>query len=406
MANTLLSPTIITREALRVLHANLNFIGSINRQYDKQFANEGASPSGKIGPNLTIRMPNEYTVRSGATLQVQDNTEQSQVLTVSTQKGVDMNFTAVDLTLTLDEFSARYLKPAMARLASEIESDAMNTMAKDVYQMVDNDTLPLTYLNFLQASQRLDESLAPDDGSRTATLCLNHNTKLVDALKGLFNPQQQIGDQLRKGKIAKDTANWNEIYRNSLLKTQATGTCAKVTGYSIDSAGTVTGSTITIKTGSNTFLVGDVITIATLNAVHPETKADLGYLKQFVVTANSGASATSLAISPALTPTGARQNVSAAITADQLIVKVGAGASELYTQSLLFHPDAFTFVTADLIDVSKFGAWGARSVQDGISMRIARQYDIVNDKIPARIDVLYGYKTIRPQLAVRLHSDG
>src|ERR1700716_4041233 len=100
MANTLLSPTIITKEALRLLHANLNFIGSINRQYDPQFANSGASPSGKIGPTLTIRLPNEFTVRSGATLSVQDVTEASTTLTVSTQKGVDLNFGVADLTLT------------------------------------------------------------------------------------------------------------------------------------------------------------------------------------------------------------------------------------------------------------------------------------------------------------------
>src|SRR5689334_16158506 len=101
MSNSLLSPTIITREALRILHANLNFIGSINRQYDNQFANSGASPSGKIGPTLTIRLPNQFTVRSGAVLSVQDVTEQTTTLTVSTQKGVDINFTSQDLTLTL-----------------------------------------------------------------------------------------------------------------------------------------------------------------------------------------------------------------------------------------------------------------------------------------------------------------
>jgi hypothetical protein len=184
VANSLLSPTIITREALRVLHANLNFIGSINRQYDKQFANEGASPSGKIGPTLTIRMPNQFTVRSGATLAVQDVTESSQTLTVSTQKGVDVNFTSSDLTLTLDEFSARYLKPQMARLASEIEKDALS-MYKDVYSFVDNDTAVISFLNFMQAGQKLDENLAPDDGERVALMCLTHNTKLTDALKGL-----------------------------------------------------------------------------------------------------------------------------------------------------------------------------------------------------------------------------
>jgi hypothetical protein len=145
MANTILSPTIITREALRILHANLNFIGSINRQYDKQFANEGASPSGKIGPTLTIRKPNQFTVRSGAVLAVQDVTEASTTLTVSTQKGVDTNFTVADLTLSIDEFSKRYLQPAMAVLASTIEADALS-MYKDVYNFIDNDGSVISFV--------------------------------------------------------------------------------------------------------------------------------------------------------------------------------------------------------------------------------------------------------------------
>ena len=120
MANSFLSPTIITREALRYLHANLNFIGSINKQYDKQFANSGASPSGKIGPTLTIRMPNQFTTRSGWNRSNQDITETTQTLTVSTVKGVDFTFSQADLTLAIDEFGQRYLKPAMAQLASNI----------------------------------------------------------------------------------------------------------------------------------------------------------------------------------------------------------------------------------------------------------------------------------------------
>jgi len=403
MSNSLLSPTIITKEALRVLHANLNFIGSINRQYDNQFANEGASPSGKIGPTLTIRNPNQFTVRSGAVLQVQDVTESSQTLTVSTQKGVDINFSSVELTLTLDEFSARYLKPAMARLASEIEADALN-MRKDVYNMIDNDAAVISFLNAMQAGQKLDESLAPDDGERVALLCPTHNTKLVDALKGLFNPQDGLSGNFRKGRLGR-MAGVGTFYVNTLLTQDTTGTAAKSTGYTVNGA-TQSGSTITIQTGSTTFLVGDVVTFAGSNAVHPETKSDLGYLKQFVVTANSGASATSLAVSPALTVSGATQNVTGYPTNGGAVTKVGAGASETYTQSMIYHPDAFTFVTADLVDVSKFGAWGSRQVMDGISMRIARQYDITNDKVPCRIDVLYGYKTIRPQLACRIHADG
>jgi hypothetical protein len=402
MANSFLSPTIITREALRILHANLNFIGSINRQYDDRFANGGASPSGKIGPNLTIRMPNQFTVRSNATASIQDITESSQTLTVSTQKGVDFTFTSADLSLTIDEFSARYLKPAMARLASEIEADALS-MYKDVYNLVDNDGSAISFLNFMQGRQKLNENLAPDDGSRTALMCPTHNTKLVDSLKGLFNSQQAISDQYRKGKMG-STAGF-DFYENTLLTTHATGTASKTTGY-LSNGATQSGATIVIDTGSTTFLKGDVVTFAGVNAVHPETKADLGYLKQFVVTANSGASATSLAISPTLVATGATQNASSTIADNSAIVKVGASASETLQQSLIYHPDAFTFVSADLVDVSQYGAWGARQVQDGISLRIARQYDFTNDKVPTRIDVLYGYKTIRPELACRIHADG
>ena len=400
MANSLLSPTIITREALRILHANLNFIGSINRQYDSQFANSGASPSGKIGPTLTIRKPNRFTVRTGAVIGVQDVVEDTTTLTVSTQKGVDFNFSSQDLTLTLDEFSKRYLAPAMARLASDVEADALS-MLNDVYNAVDDSASAPTFLDVLNCSKMLDQMLAPDDGERVALLHLQHNVKLIDALKGLYNPQANLSGQYRKGMIAKDTGGFNTWYRNSLLTTHASGTAVTSTGYTINAAA-ATGSTITIAGGSTTFLIGDIVTLPGCDAVHPETKADLGFLQQFVVTSNSGASATSLSISPAIVTTGAKQNVTASPTNGGTILKVGGGASSAQYTSLFYHPDAFTFVSADLVDVSKFGAWGAREVQDGISMRIARQYDITNDKVPCRIDVLYGYKTIRPELAVRL----
>jgi hypothetical protein len=404
MANAILSPTIITREALRILHANLNFIGSINRQYDKQFANEGASPSGKIGPTLTIRLPNQFTVSTGSTLAVQDVAEATTTLTVSTQKHVDTNFTVQDLTLSIDEFSARYLKPAMAALASAIEADVLS-MYKDVYNFVDNDGSVISFLNYMQAGQKLNEMLAPDDGSRVALMSLSHNTKLTDALKGLFNPQAQLGNQYRKGKVAQDTAGFNDWYQNSLFTDHTTGTAAKVTTYTVNGPNQ-TGASITVQTGATTFKKGDVVTLAGCNACHPETKADLGYLQQFTFTADYAGGAGNIAISPSIVVTGARQNVTASPSDTGAVVKLGAGASETLKQSLVYHPDAFTFVTADLIDVSKFGAWGSRQVQDGISMRIARQYDIVNDKIPCRIDVLYGFKTVRPQLAARIHADG
>jgi hypothetical protein len=147
------------------------------------------------------------------------------------------------------------------------------------------------------------------------------------------------------------------------------------------------------------------VTFAGCNAVHPESKANLGYLKTFVVTSDYAGGAGNLPISPAIVATGAKQNVSASPTAGGAVVKVGAGASETLVQSLAFQKDAFCFATADLIDVSQFGAWGGRQSLDGISMRIARQYQIADDTVPCRLDVLYGYKAIRPELAVRIHAD-
>ena len=394
MAQSLLSPTIITREALRILHAKLNFIENCDKQYDKQFANSGASPSGKIGPSLTIRMPNQYTVRTGPVLAVQDTTETSQVLTVSTQKGVDTLFNSQDLTLTIDEFSKRYLQPAMSVLATNIENDALS-MIKDVYNAVDDNANALTYKDVANARKVLNLYLAPPM-DRCATMIPDHVVSFNDAVKGLYNPQESVSRPYLTGKIGR--VNGIDTFENTVLNKFQSGTSAATTGYTVT---TTNGSaTVTLAAGSNTFKKGDIVTFSTMNAVDPETKADRGFLQQFVFTADvSGTGAAT--VSPTPVTTGAGQNVTA-VGAGLTVVKIGGGASALYAQSLFFHPEAFTFVTADLIDVSKFGAWGSRQVMDGISMRIARQYDITNDNVPCRIDVLYGYKTLRPQLACRV----
>lgn len=396
MANTLLTPTAVTRKALMVLHQKLNFIGNINRQYDDSFAKSGA----KIGDSLKIRLPNQYTVRTGATLSAQDTTESSTTLQVATQKGVDLNFTSADLTLSLDDFSSRILEPAMAVLASNIESDAYS-MYKSVANMVDGDGAALAYDYVMQGRQRLNETLTPMDSNRIAMLSPLHTRKLNVDLKGLFNDSAQIAKQYREGIVGR-TGGF-DFYENTLVSKHSTGTAAKTTGY-LSNGATQSGATITVDTGTTSFLIGDVITFAGVNAVHPETKADLGYLKQFVITANSGTSATSLAISPTLVATGAGQNVTSTVADNSAIVKVGAGASETLDTSMVFHRDAFTFATADLV-MPQGVDFAAREVYDGLSMRIVRQYDISNDKFPCRIDLLYGYRAIRPELACRIHAD-
>jgi len=397
MTNSLLTPQQITREALRVLHNKLTFIGAINRQYDDSFAKSGA----KIGDTLKIRLPNQFTVRSGATLAAQNVTEQSVSLQVGTQKGVDMNFSSLDLTLTLDDFSSRILEPAMAVLASALEADAVS-MYKDVYQLVGTPgTTPNTLLTYLQARARLNNSLAPMDANRTTHLSPLATATIVDALKGLFQDSSAIREQYREGSMGR-TAGF-DWYENPLVPTHTLGNT--VAGVQVSGAGQ-TGSSLNIKgvANGNTFVRGTVFTIAGVFEVHPETKAATGRLQQFVVTADATMSTTtgSIGISPAITITGASQNVGAS-PADSAALTIVGSASTAYEQELAFHRDAFAFATADLV-MPKGVDFAAREVFDGVSMRIVRAYDINNDAFPCRIDVLYGYKTIRPALACRVTS--
>ena len=401
MANSLLTVQQITREALRVLHQKLTFIGSINRQYDSQYAKEGA----KIGSDLKIRLPNQYTVTNGAVMSAQETDEQSTALSVSTQKHVGINFSTAELTLSLDDFSSRILEPAMAVLAASMEADAYS-MYKDVYQMVDSDATALAFADILKGRKALNDALAPMDNNRTALLSTTHAVKIVDALKTLQEDSGSLSKQYREGRMYR--AAGFDFSESTHANDHTTGTAAKTTGYVMNtSTGLTSGSgTLTISGGSTTFLKGDVITIADVYRVHPETKVSTGALQQFVVTADSGASATSLSVSPAPVTSGARQNVSLTSPgASKALVKVGAGANELLNSSMAYHRDAFAFASADLV-MPKGIDFAAREVYDGISMRIVRQYDIVNDKLPCRVDVLYGYKAIRPQLACRIHADG
>lgn len=398
MANTILTPTAVTRKALKILHQKANFIGTINRQYDSSFAKEG----GKIGSTLKIRMPNEYVVRTGINMVAQETTEVSQDLTVATIKGVDLYFTSEELTLSLDDFSSRILEPAISTLASNIEADVISTVRKQVANLVDGDAAALSYTHISQARQALTEGLAPAS-PRYVSLAPKHTTKYLLDTKGLFHDSTEVEQMYLEGAIGRGHG-FQKFYENTHHGDHTTGTAAKTTGYTVNGT-TQSGATITVQSGSTTFLVGDVVTFAGANEVHPETKVSTGALRKFTITANSGTSTTSLAISPSLTVSGPRQNVSGYPTDSGAVVKVGAGANELLNSSLAYHRDAFTFVSADLL-LPKGVDFAAREVMDGISMAIVRDFTISDRKFPCRIDVLYGCKCLRPEWAVRIHADG
>jgi len=394
MANTVLTDTKVTRKALSILHQKLNFIGTINRQYDDSFAKQGA----KIGTTLKIREPNEYTVRTGATIDVQDTTEASQTLTVATQKGVDIHFTSVEMTMSMDDFADRVLEPAMARLAANIEYDVMSNVYKDVYQAIWTPGSALAYNDVLEGAVLMDRSLAPT-GKRYANLNPQDKVDLIQDQKTLFNAQSELSKQFVEGYIGREAG------FDFLMNTMWPGhTCGSENGsYVVNTSTGITSGTATIPTtgGSGTPAVGDVFTVEGVTSVHPETKVSTGVLQQFVVTsAVSGTGA--WAVSPTPITSGAKQNISIASAGANKAVVVAGTASGTDTTSLLYHKDAFTFVSADL-DVPNGTHMARREVYDGISLRFVSDYDIINDRFLGRFDILYGYKTLRPQWATRLH---
>lgn len=402
MANSLLTIDMITRKALEILENNLVLTRNVNRQYDDSFAVEGA----KIGSTLRIRLPDRALVTDGAALQVQDDNEQYTTLTVASQKHIGINFTSAELTMQLDDFADRVLKPRISQLASSIDADVANAY-KSVYQSVGTPgTTPGTSLVLLQANQKLNEQAAPMS-PRYATVNPAANAALVEGMKGFFNPTGTISRQFKSGMMGEGVLGYDEVNMSQSILNHTTGsrsaTATLTIGSTISAQGT---SAVAINgdTGSATFVVGDVFTIAGVYSVNPQTRQSTGSLQQFTVTAAATASSgnwSSVSVSPAIyTSAHALATVDAFPQSGAAVTVLGS-ASTSYAQNLVYHKDAITFATADLL-LPQGVDMASRQVHNGISMRVVRQYDINNDRMPCRIDVLYGYSTIRPQMAARV----
>lgn len=395
MSNTLLTIDMITREALRVLHQKLNLVGNLHREYDGSFAKDGA----KIGNTLRVRKPPKYTVDTGATMSAQDATESYVNLTANTQSHVGLSFTSNELTMSIDDFSRRFIEPAMAAMAASIESTVATGLCKAAQHSV---TLPTTAVDFAdlqEARERLTYALAPMDNQRFGCLAPSHVSDLLNDTKGLFQESSQIASQYREGLLGR-IAGFN-LYENTLIPAHTTG--VNFAGTVLSNGSAQDGASITIDGLTSgpgaTLVAGDIVTFSGTYDVHPETKATLGHLKQFVVTATcSGTSAEAMTVTllPSIVTSGPTQNVSQGIADGSTVTLLGASGST-YQQSLLAHKDFAAFATADLL-MPEGVDMASRQVMDGISMRIVRQYAISTDTFPCRCDVLWGYAALYPEL--------
>jgi len=401
MASSFLKPSAITAEAQRVLHNALPFTKNIDKQHDKETEFGGQ----KRGSTLRVRLPNQYTVRSTWAINAQDQDEQSVSLVIGQIRGVDMNFSDADLALDINEFSKRFISPAIKTLASQVDSYNFSQAYKAVYNSAGTaGTTPNTALIWLQGGQKLNETATPED-DRVAVINPAAQASTVSGLSTLFHASSALEKQYLKGKMG--NALGFEWFMSQNVPNHTCGTRSGTILVDDDSATNATQGSTTIHldgfgAATQTLTIGDVFTVAGVYAVNPQTKQSTGSLQQFVVTAAFAAASSEgdVTVSPAMYTTGALQNIDAFPVSEATVTVIGT-ASLVYPQNMVFHPEAFTFATANLempADVS----FKSQMAVDGINMRILRQYDINNANYPCRIDIFFGFLAQRPELACRL----
>ena len=412
MANSLVTPTWYTKEVARILVNNLKFAANVNRTYDDAYVQAGA----KVGYTVNARLPQQFQVTEGQALQTQALNDQFVPITLTHQKNIAYSWSTASMTQEIDAVRDRYVRPAAAALANVIDYDGLNTLFKDVYQSVGTPgTTPSTNLTYLQAGAKLTDSAAPTDG-RVAVLDPTAMVTLANANLALFNPTAQISEQYREGQFASRALGVSEWYEDANVSKYTTGTYTASTP--LVNGASQTGSTLVTDgwaSGAATLNKGDIFTLAAVYAVNPVSYASTGQLQQFVVTATTtsvGVDMATLPISPSIITSGQLQTVTGS-PADNAVITVlgttdpagGTLAATVTSQSLVYHPDAFALVMSDLHrPTSGAEATVVRSKELGISIRMVQQYQIGTDSEPTRLDILYGWATLRPTLACRVQG--
>ena len=422
MANTLLTISKITNEALMVLENELTFTSEVDRNYDDQFAVVGA----KIGATVNVRRPGRFIGTTGPALNVEDLNETSVPVTLGTQFHVDTQFTTQDLALSLDMFSDRILKPAVAAIANKIDFDGTTTAALNTANIVGTAGTPPTGLyTYLSAQAFLDSEGAPRDGRRSCIVEPFTSATIVDSLKGLFVPTEAISSQYTKGLMGRDSGGMNwKLDQNIISQTfgnfsssTVTASVATTTATGFLNSGWASQSTITLtaaNTGTINLNAGDTFQIAGVYAVNPQNRQAYGTnkLRSFVVKSAvsvASGSSVSVTVSPAVISGGQFQNVSIPAPSASAAVTFFAsqynasGNGIVSPQNIVMHRNAFTIAMADLeLPEGVHFAGRASDKEIGLSMRVVRQYTINNDSIPTRVDVLYGWTPLYPELACRV----
>jgi hypothetical protein len=393
--NNLLTSSIIVKRALAVLTDKIQVLKMVNRQYDSQFGYKGGA---KVGDTVSVRVPQRAVVRSGRIMDLQPQIDRVVPVKISNYHGVDTGATSTEMAMQIDDYQEQFIDSKIGDLLVNVESDFINTVTQLVPASVGDFGAFDDPITVLQAKAYLDSQLAPMN-DRNLMVNTYSQVDLVNSLKSLFNSQEKISEQYRKGRMASDTLGF-DWYQSNLTSTIVRGTGA---GYLIDGVPADGASSIVVDTGTGTVKVGDTFQIEGVYDVHPQTKDALPNLKMFTVTTLvSPGGAGTWQISPSLILAGSEQNISALpVDGADITIKGVAGTS--YAQNLAFSKDAFYFVTADLPNPpSSYGVDSASATYQGITLRFQQGFNMVNDEFMSRFDIVWGGGILRPELAVRI----
>lgn len=405
MANTYLTIDMITAEAVMLFKNSNLFIMNMDTQYDDQFAIDGA----KIGDTLRIRLPSDFIVTDGPAMQLQDNTQQFTSLTVSSQKNVATPYTTAERTMSIDRYSELVMAPMVNALCGKVASTIMRGSEGGVCNLVANtdgagNIISPTMDQFTGANAVLDDQGA-NMLDRRCVQDPTSDSRAVGALAGLLNPVTEISAQFRSG-MMKSGLGFDRFFRDQTVIKHTTGTFSA--GGTVNGGNQTTstsGGNITVNAITGTLKKGDIITFAGVNAVNRVTKDSLGTLRQFVVTADVATTATSIPIYPGLIPSttfvaGGPEQQYQTVDASPIngaAMTLVTPAGSVYRKSLAYTQKAVTMASADLVMPKKAVEEAARTSYDGVSMRMLTDYLPMTDQLATRLDVLFGFKYIRPE---------
>lgn len=421
MANALVTSTVITNEVLRIAHNASAFLGNVNTDYKEAW-------TGDVKPGSTVkaRAPVQFTHRDGETASVQDITERSTDVTLQPLLGLDFAVGSTELTTSVGSngsvdkaFKERYLKPAGLKLAALLDYRIGTLMKNSFHQMVGTPgTPPATFADLLNAGVPLDRMSVPRDGMRMAAIEPGANASIVAGLSGLFNNKEVLGEQYKTGIIK--TGAGLDLAMSQNVPSHTVGPLGGTPLVNGANQGLINAGATDNPYVATTSLVtdgwtaaaalrlnqGDTFTIAGVFSVNPETKASTGVLQSFLVTANTssdGSGNATIVISPAIIAGGAYQNVTARPADNAAITVTSGAANTTYTNNLIWHRDAFTFVSPkqELPGGMDMAYQASLADEGGVSLRFVRGFDITNNKFVSRFDILWGGAVTLPNFGVR-----